>query len=357
MKFILLLFLSTLIACKSSNKGEQMDSEYTISTASESEQRAKSVLPLEGKEDVSKILTLEFKSPKISSESEDKEYFANEKFDWILTMESQNGTYFNRDSVSKYFDAKWRENHQYPWLYCIPRGDSKWTYLSSSENRSNEFSRVALAWKLYDPLEDPPSVYEDRTLKKYKESVSQIAIKLKSDTVSENFTIEQATRKSKELSDFISNNNHYSVIILKAESEFEGKEIWDVMMSLGLKWGDMDLFHWNNDFEYGDDQLMSVWTSTSPGYFFPEEIAAGKVKTNDLVFGFSIPRSISPIQVLEVMNKATEYTQSRLGGRILNENGQPFDIEEEKDKINEVVSDLKNHSIIPGVGDALYLFQ
>ena len=334
-----------------------MDSKYTISTASESQKRAKSVLSLEGKEDVSNILTLGFKNPQNSSESEDKKYFANDKFDWILTLESRNEIYFNRDSVSKYFDNKWRGRHNYPWLYCIPKGDSKWTYLSSNENESKEFSKIALGWKLYDQLEEPPVAYDNKTLGKYKNSVSKIAKRLKSEGVSENYTVEQAVRKSVELSEFVPENNQYAIIILKAESEFEGKEIWDVMMSLGLKWGDMDLFHWNNNFDYGDDQLMSIWTSSSPGYFFPEEIAAGKVQTVDLIFGFSIPRSISPEEVLEVMFKATEYAQSRLGGDILNENGLPFDIREEKIKVNKVVTALNNNSIVPGVGDALYLFQ
>lgn len=334
-----------------------MDSEYTISTASESKERAKSVLPLKGKEDVSNILTLELKNPQVSEESEDKEYFANEKFDWILIIESLKESYFKRDSVSKHFDNKWREKHNYPWIYCIPKGDSKWTYFSSSEDESKEYSKVALGWKLYDPLEDPPTVYDEKTLKEYKKSVSKISRKLKSDVVSENYTVEQAVSKSKELSDFVPNNNQYSIIILKAKKEFEGKEIWDVMMSLGLKWGDMDLFHWNNDFEYGDDQLMSVWTSTNPGYFFPEEIAAGRVQTEDLIFGFSIPRSISPEQVLEVMYKASKYAQSRLGGEVLNEHGHPFNLEIEKIKVKKVITDLNNNSITPGIGDALYLFQ
>ncbi|QCK16150.1 cell division protein ZipA C-terminal FtsZ-binding domain-containing protein [Mangrovivirga cuniculi] len=357
MRFIILIILGSLMACNSSNKREQMDSEYTISTASESEERAKSVLPHKGKEDVSNILTIELKNPQVSEESEDKEYFANEKFDWILTIESLKESYFKRDSVSKHFDNKWREKHNYSWIYCIPKGDSKWTYFSSSEDESKEYSKVALGWKLYDPLEDPPKVYDEKTLKEYKKSVSKISRKLKSEVVSENYTVEQAVSKSKELSDFVPNNNQYSIIILKAENEFEGEEIWDVMMSLGLKWGDMDLFHWNNDFEYGDDQLISVWTSTNPGYFFPEEIAAGRVQTEDLIFGFSIPRSISPEQILEVMYKATKYAQSRLGGEILNENGHQFNLEIEKTKVNKVVTDLNNNSITPGIGDALYLFQ
>ncbi len=334
-----------------------MNSEYLISTSYESEERAKSVLPLEGKEDVSNILNLDLKSTQFSIESGDKDYFANEKFDWILTLKSANGSYFNRESVSKYFDNKWRKKYNYPWLYCIPRGETKWTYLNSSENKSNEFTKVALGWKLYDPLEDPPIIYNEKTLKEYKISTSKIAKKLKSNEISENYTTEQAAKKSRELSGYIPKNNQYAIIVLKAEKEFEGKEIWDVMMSLGLDWGDMDLFHWNNDFEYGDDQLMSVWTSTDPGYFFPEEIAVGRVQTDDLIFGFNIPRSIAPDQVLKSMYRATQYAQSRLGGEILNENGHPFDIEIEKIKVNTIVKTLNDKFITPGMGDALYLFQ
>lgn len=123
------------------------------------------------------------------------------------------------------------------------------------------------------------------------------------------------------------------------------------------EWGDMDLFHWNNDSQHGDDYLMSVWTSTNPGYFFPEEIAAGRVQTDDLIFDFSIPRSISPDQVLNAMNKSAEYAQSQLGGRILNAEGKPFDMQGENDKINKVIENMNQYKITPGIGDALYLFQ
>ncbi|HSU55623.1 MAG TPA: cell division protein ZipA C-terminal FtsZ-binding domain-containing protein [Candidatus Dormibacteraeota bacterium] len=44
------------------------------------------------------------------------------------------------------------------------------------------------------------------------------------------------------------------------------------MMALGLEWGDMDLFHWVNGSDNGDDSFFRVWTSTAPGYFLPEEI-------------------------------------------------------------------------------------
>lgn len=357
MRFIITILLGSLLACGSPTKSQQVDSEYTISTASESEERAKKVLSTKGKEDLSNILTLKYETPDVPSISEEKEYFANEKYDWIITLESTEQVYFSRDNLSKYFNQNWREKHSYPWLYCIPKGDTKWTFFASSENKADEFSKVAISWKLYDPLEDPPTVYTEEILTKYKKSVSKIAQQLNPNIISENYAIGQAANKSKELSDFVSTNNLYSIMVLKADEEFEGTDIWDVMMSLGLKWGDMDLFHWTNDFQHGDDYLMSVWTSTNPGYFFPEEIAAGRVQTDDLIFGFSIPRSISPDQVLKAMNKSVEYAQSRLGGRILNAEGQPFDMEMESNQINKVIEGMNQNSITPGIGDALYLFQ
>jgi cell division protein ZipA len=91
---------------------------------------------------------------------------------------------------------------------------------------------------------------------------------------------------------------------------FDGKVIWDVMLCLGLRWGDMDEFHWENDEQSpGDDHLFSVFTGTAPGYFLPEQIAAGQLHVGNLVFEFSIPRSADPEVVVEGMLAAATYAQ------------------------------------------------
>ncbi len=355
MKLITTLLLAFLLACGSPTKNHPTTSEYTLSTASESEERVRNVLSTTGKEDVSNLLTLQVDPLAVPDVVEEKEYYANEKFDWIITLEATEQRYFARTDLSQYFDKEWRAQHNYPWLYCIPKGDTKWTYFVTSKE-VNEFSKVALGWKLVDPLEDPPTVYSPALLERYKNSVTEIAQQLTPNNIGTNYTIEAAAKMSEALSTFVSDNNLYSIMVLKADEKFEGTAIWDVMMSLGLTWGDMDLFHWNNDLPHGDDYLMSVWTSTDPGYFFPEEIAAGRVQTEDLIFGFSIPRSISPDQVLLAMNKSVAYAQSRLGGQILDAEGQPFDLKKEQAQIQEVIDHLNHYGITPGMGDALYLF-
>ncbi|RPI27623.1 MAG: hypothetical protein EHM61_07865 [Acidobacteria bacterium] len=56
----------------------------------------------------------------------------------------------------------------------------------------------------------------------------------------------------------------------------------------------MDLFHWANTTDRGDDSFFSVWTTTAPGYFLPEMIAAGEVRVDDLVYGYSVPARLLP---------------------------------------------------------------
>jgi hypothetical protein len=66
---------------------------------------------------------------------------------------------------------------------------------------------------------------------------------------------------------------------------FDGVELWDALASLGLTRGDMDMFHWDNPHhDCGDDHLFSVGTSTAPGYLFPEEAAAGRLRVALMLF-------------------------------------------------------------------------
>lgn len=351
-----ILIVLTLISCNSQTN-KKRESDYTISTASESDERAKKALPFEGKEDKSDILKLNTSVPNFAKEPDSIKYFANTKYDWIITIEAKHSNLFHRDSIEKYISNNWRKKVMYPTVYCLPEKSNNWTYLFAGDNEVHTFKKIALAWKLYDPVEELPTIYDEKTLSKFDNLVKKRIKKIKADKIEYNYSIQEASSVSNKLSDFVTKNNQWAIIVLKADNNFDGKEIWDVMMSLGLRWGDMDLFHWNNtELEVGDDQLLSVWTSTAPGYFFPEEIAAGNVKTEDLIFGFSIPRSVAPQEVFKVMCKVTDYAQKRLGGEILDGNGHKLDKNTELDRIDLILENLDKESINSGIGDALYLF-
>lgn len=144
------------------------------------------------------------------------------------------------------------------------------------------------------------------------------------------------------------------IVILKSDVPFNGMLVWDVLQSVGLKWGDGDLFHWSNPgANYGDEVFFSVWTTTEPGYFLPEDAKKGKRNPKDLVFGFSIPRSADPENVFSAMIKAAKYCQKRLGGRLLNGTQWTFNENEARKDMESVLKMMKEKGIEPGSEKAL----
>jgi cell division protein ZipA len=118
----------------------------------------------------------------------------------------------------------------------------------------------------------------------------------------------------------------------------------------------MDCFHWENRSRAGGDFFFSVETSTAPGYFLPEEIAAGRTHVEDLVFCFSIPRSPAPAKVFAAMSRAVQYARSRLGGAIVDNSGMPADFDQQLREIQEVEHQLRRAGFEPGKDATLRLF-
>jgi cell division protein ZipA len=149
-----------------------------------------------------------------------------------------------------------------------------------------------------------------------------------------------------------------ALIVLQApaRARFDGRRVWDALGALGLEWGDMDVFHWPNPTELGDDALFDVWTSTPPGYFLPEEIQAGRLHVEDLVFGFRIARCPDPHAVLSQMVEAARFAQRQLGGRLLDEHEQPYDETAGQAQVRQVLDRLAQAGLRPGESTTLRLF-
>ena len=118
----------------------------------------------------------------------------------------------------------------------------------------------------------------------------------------------------------------------------------------------MDCFHWDNPTRVGDDYFFSVMTSTEPGYFLPEQIAAGRVAVEDLIFNYSIPRCANPEAVFSRILAAAGYAQKRLGGTLGTEDGLPLDEAETRGEIRAVVAELAEAGFPPGSAHALQQF-
>jgi cell division protein ZipA len=102
--------------------------------------------------------------------------------------------------------------------------------------------------------------------------------------------------------------------------------------------------------------FFSVETTSPPGYFLPEEIAAGRTRCKDLVFRYSIPRSAEPLAVFDAMFHAVSYAHRRLGGELLDGTGEPLEEQEFRSEVKGVVEQLKGAGFPPGADATLCVF-
>lgn len=335
-------------------EGERM----MLMPSSASAARAERIgLPASGSEDVSRLLA----APRVQTRNrdivEEQDYRPNDAIDWVVDVEFKDDLVVSADAISKLFGDAWIKSHGQPQLYGWFPEEGHWTYLVSSD-APKSFSKLAFGWSLHDPLSEETVPVDASDLERFHSSVKGLAEHLGVPRVRINRSARDAARLSREIADLVSVCNREVTVVLAAPGGklYDGRDIWDVMLCLGLRWGDMDLFHWQNGSDVGDDYYFSVWTSTPPGYFLPERIAAKHVQVSDLVFGFSIPRSPAPVMVFDSMLEAVEYAQRRLGGELHDAQGQRLDAERVRREIRAVVDTMNAGGFKPGDDCALRVF-
>lgn len=330
--------------------------EFFISTRSESEARANSVLPSEGSEDVSHLLVPPTLFDFPHADSDDSGYWPSSKFCWIMHVDFEGASKLRAGDVLEVFSRDWSSDWYRPDIFGYSPQDDHWAHLYGGI-KDGAYTKLRFSIQLFDSYREEQPWLSRSFLAGLKKSVQSGCRKLGNPHFELRTSAEQGEQQATELRTLFELCNRDAIIVLRAPSDrmYEGRDIWDVMQCLGLSWGDMDQFHWRNSTDAGDENYFSVWSSTSPGYFFPEDIAAGQVQTADLVFGFSIPRCAAPSSVLNEMVKAVSYAQGRLGGTVLDGQGRTFDKNKMLEEINRVVGHLEKAGIDPG-GDAQLIF-
>jgi len=334
-----------------------MNGEYLVSTATESYARVSAILPTRPSEDVRKLLQRPPLPARSARDYERDEYLPSEAIEWVVDVDLSAIGAVGLAIVKCLFIDGWEKGLGNFNVFGRDAGSRKWTYAFAAGGPSSA-DGLKLAWDYVNPL------YPDTKLathKVYRERLLQVRSRLErlgDVRVTTGVSPEDAEDRAKYLKRLIGSIYETSCLILKAPpgKRFDGKHMWDVMLCLGLHWGDMDLFHWENESAVGDDHLFSVETSTNPGYFFPEEIAAGRVQVEDLVFTFSIPRSPAPTLVFDAMSNAVTYCQKRLGGSIQTGDGRPAGLAMERSKIESTVGLLHSAGFLPGADEAMTIF-
>lgn len=351
---LLLIAIITYFFFRSKSNSE-LDN-YFISTQSQSNNKVKNLNLDKPSEDASHILdTNKLSFPDIVRETENVEYKADPEREWIINLVPTDGTLFKKEDFNKMFDYDWRSKYQST-IYGFSPEEKRWTYANAG-GTPDIYSKLQVAINIQDVFNEDSPNYEPQKLNRYidelKKRIKKYPTELKTEQTE---SVESAIAKAKRLVQLHQEFNINATIVLQADKDFKGLEMWDALQSVGLEWGDGDLFHWSNGKNYGHDQHFSVWTTTEPGYFFPEEIKNGNMNPQNLVFGFSIPRSADPKNIFEIMINCVKYCQTRLGGQILDKNLKPFNEQQEKQNLSQFLKRMEQKGLKAGSVNALTMF-
>lgn len=328
---------------------------YFFSSYGQSQERVDSLGLGQPSDDASHLLTsVKFPFHEIP-QPEEREYKADPQTHWIIDLELSPGGQLTKKELSNIFDRDWRLNFSST-IYGHSPIDNQWTYADAGDS-PEIFDSVQVAVNLREIYDSENPGYDPQKLERYLPELEKRIRKYPAVRSLKAGPVSEAAHTAEKLAQFYQRFNHDAIIVLQSNSTFNGLRAWDALLCTGLKWGDGDLFHWNNfDSGYGHDRHFSVWTSTEPGYFLPEEIKNRNMQPADLVFGFSVPRSAEPKLVFDAMLNVVKYCRQRLGGTILNANGLPFNETEERKKLHELVDDMHRNGLIPGSDPALRMF-
>jgi cell division protein ZipA len=330
--------------------------EFMIAPSSAGEARIHRLgLAEKGSEDVSHLLVVPPNLPQRKFD-EERDYRPVDAIEWVVDIAFDGDPILQVSQIREVFNTEWLSTNGEPDLYGWSPEIDRWTYLISADS-PKIFTKLAFGWDLYRSIEETYRLSAEQ-MEGFRRATEEKAGIIGKPTVKLNRTPAEAAALAASIREVVARCNRYAVIVLKAPKgkKFAGKNVWDVMMCLGLTWGDMDTFHWNSNSRLGDDSFFSVETTTPPGYFLPEKIAAGQIQVDDLIFVFSIPRSAAPLEVLDSMLKAVSYAKERLGGEMQDRDGNPIDETQMKTNVKEVLNELTRAGFKPGESATLRVF-
>jgi cell division protein ZipA len=329
------------------------DEEIYLAPSSESRPRADAVLPRGPSEDARHVLGT-VAVPR-DNDDPDVDFVPNDVVAWVVHVTFEGDPPLPSAFVMKGIQRELKPYYDGLSIHGYDPAQRRWTYVTPQEPAA--VTKLQLAW-LYEPIdEDEPlatlGAFRDR-LRRVTSAVSPLG----NASVTAPVSPEEAVKRAEVLRDVHRRLDRPASLLLAAPDgrRFEGRKVWDVLSSLGLEWGDMDCFHWKNEGGIGDDAFFSVSTSTSPGYFLPEDVIAGRVHVEDLIFQFSIPRTHHPVAVFDAMTRAAAYAQKRLGGTLYDEDGDPAKLDAVRASVDRAARELTAAGFVPGSDSALRLF-
>jgi ZipA, C-terminal FtsZ-binding domain len=137
---------------------------------------------------------------------------------------------------------------------------------------------------------------------------------------------------------------------------YAAQSVWRAAYSLGMTWGNLDLFHWNDPVQH--TPLFTLSALGDEGYFLPERVAEGG-SIPGLSLSFDLPTCPVPLAVYDHLAIALLYLRDTLGGKAQTPTGLDLDgegLEESRSGLEFLVREMEYAGIAPGSPAAARLF-
>jgi hypothetical protein len=137
---------------------------------------------------------------------------------------------------------------------------------------------------------------------------------------------------------------------------YPAQSVWRAAYSLGMTWGNLDLFHWHDPAQH--TPLFTLSALGDEGYFLPERVLEGG-SIPGLSLSFDLPTCPVPLAVYDHLAIALLYLRDKLGGKAQTATGQELDgegLEESRGGLEFLVREMETAGIAPGSPDAARLF-
>lgn len=130
-------------------------------------------------------------------------------------------------------------------------------------------------------------------------------------------------------------------VLAKTKPAFDGPNVLQALLSMGLKHGDMSIFHRHEQTTGKGPIEFSVASIIEPGIFDLD--AMGSFATPGLSLFLRIPGSCNPLNALDLMLETADKLAMRLGGEVVDQDFSPLTAEM-AEVIRAEVAEISRHN-------------
>jgi hypothetical protein len=259
---------------------------------------------------------------------------------------------FTVDDIDAAFTPK-RADLRFPRVWARAHGNGDWRG-SDALTPQARVTDLALTWEL--PALLTAGAETARDLAAQLAEVRRIAVGCGGDARARETPWNAAARADRLIALKLRFARSVEMRLTATERRFPSREVWRAAYALGLRWGDMEQFHWSNP--AGSDIEFTLSAVGQTGGFLPERAEEGEAVAG-IALSFELPRNPAPLAAFDHLAVALGYLRGTLGGRPTTPDGVELDhdrLYDDRDALAESVSEMKKAGISPGSPQAARFF-